>query len=292
MGLSALVAIAYAIFLLIHNPIDVAGQDSIGVGPLDNGVEIDFTITEIDTRLLQSHFQMRVTTTGEYAGPFGRQDAAGLPLTIAIFGCDCDAEVAAGEELPVITGVLPLEVSRSVSAWPFDEYVTSVDLLVSSGGEPVPVSLQPTALSNPGFSLLYQPPDGIDNALASPVGGAFAQIDVSRSDDVKLIAIVLSVGIALQVLAVLFLAIAGVRGKRELHLRDEFWITTFLIALPALRAALPGSPPLGIAFDVFFFYWALLVVACVFVLVLLKILLDPSKEDSAGVRGARVEVDD
>ncbi len=291
-SLGALLVVAYAAFLLVHNPVDVSGQDSISAGELDNGVEISFAVTDIDTQLLESHFQMRLQTAGDFAGPFGRRDAAGAPLNIEIFGCNCDVQISQGDELPVITGTLPLEVQRSINAWPFDEYATSLEVLVTSGDELVPVSLQPMALTNAGYSLTYKAPEGIDNVLASSAGGAFAEIDASRSDDVKLIVIILSVGVALQLLALVLLAIAGVRGTRHLRLRDEFWITTFLIALPALRSALPGSPPLGIAFDVFFFYWVLLIVACIFVVVLLKILLDPSDEDAKSSTSSVQEADD
>lgn len=280
MSLAGLVVIAYIIFLLIHKPVDVVGYQTISAGELDNGLEIDFAVTEVDTRLLQTHFQMRLKTQGEFAGPLGRQDMAGVPLEITIYGCDCDVEIGANEELPVITGTLPLGVLRSINSWPLDEYRSDVTLQVLSGESLVPISLQPSALTSAGFALTYSTPEGVDNQLISPGGGAIAQITISRSDDAQLIALVLSLGVALQVIVLIALAVAAVRGKRRLRLRDEFWITTFLIALPALRAALPGSPPLGINFDVFFFYWAILLVTCVFVIILLRVLIAPVETEN------------
>ena len=292
LALGVLVLISYVVFLFIQKPVDVEIQDSISAGELESGLEIDFTITEVDPKLLQTHFQMRLEANGDIAGAFGRRDMAGVPLQIMIYGCDCDVDIAAGEELPVVSGTLPLEVTRSINAWPLDEYRTDITLQVLSGDTLVPVSLTPTALATSGYSLVYEPLEGTDNILASPGGAAFAQVVVTRSDDTKLIALVLSIGVLLQVTVLVILAIAGVRGKRSLRLRDEFWITTFLIALPALRAAMPGSPPLGIAFDVFFFYWAVLAVTCVFVIILLRILLVPEASESPSGAEASQDADD
>lgn len=55
LALGALVLISYVVFLFIQKPVDVEIQDSISAGELENGLEIDFTITEVDPKLLQTH---------------------------------------------------------------------------------------------------------------------------------------------------------------------------------------------------------------------------------------------
>jgi hypothetical protein len=68
-------------------------------------------------------------------------------------------------------------------------------------------------------------------------------------------------------------------GIRRLDVPLIGALGAFIFALPALRSALPGAPPLGIRADIFIFFWAELgavIALCLFIAVPGRITVKPT----------------
>lgn len=167
--------------------------------------------------------------------------------------------------------------------YPFDNYLSRVfvqAVTIESDGSAFPVPLVTEILVPEGFvgwqiQLGYPGTDSVDGvatflsqdvknanadyAAPSPSvmdsGQSWAFMNMQRAFSTKIIAIlVLTLMIILAGLSVV--ASHDVQaGKRPNTFGMAGWLTGLLFAMPALRALLPGAPPLGSWIDILVFFW-------------------------------------
>lgn len=167
--------------------------------------------------------------------------------------------------------------------YPFDTYLSRVyvqALTVDSEGVAYAVPLVTEILVPEGFvgwqiELGYPGADSVESAAAfllkdlvkenanyvaqvptvSNSGQSWALLQMQRAFSTKIIALlVLTLMIILAGLSVVASYDVQV-GKRPNTFGMAGWLTGLLFAMPALRALLPGAPPLGSWIDILVFFW-------------------------------------
>ena len=185
----------------------------------------------------------------------------------------------AGYSIPIV-----LFLEGAPYSYPFDTYLSRVyvqAVTIDSGGTAYPVPLVAEFLVPEGFvgwqiQLGYPNADDNENAESflkkdreqvnaeyvarAPTvidsGQAFGYLSMERALSTKIIAVlVLFLMIILAGLAVIASHDVQVGKKTNDGLGMAAWLTGSLFAMPALRALLPGAPPLGSWIDILVFFW-------------------------------------
>jgi hypothetical protein len=185
----------------------------------------------------------------------------------------------AGYSIPIV-----LFLEGAPYSYPFDTYLSRVyvqAVTIDSGGTAYPVPLVAEFLVPEGFvgwqiQLGYPNADDNENAESflkkdreqvnaeyvarAPTvidsGQAFGYLSMERALSTKIIAVlVLLLMIILAGLAVIASHDVQVGKKTNDGLGMAGWLTGSLFAMPALRALLPGAPPLGSWIDILVFFW-------------------------------------
>lgn len=163
---------------------------------------------------------------------------------------------------------IPLKNDNAIYKYPLDNYKGSWSVYLADwqSGEPLPIAI--TVINKPiyGWNLsLSQKPVNNELNLQKVVnlnGEAHLDWIGSRSSSTKLSVLILISIILLGIYATSKLTIAIATGKRPPTLGALGWLATTLFALIEIRSRFPGSPPLGIALDLFITYPAALSILC------------------------------
>jgi Domain of unknown function (DUF4436) len=174
-------------------------------------------------------------------------------------------QVKARQPLPEVTFDFDLD-GGNIRDYPFDHYVSNMTLAASqpnSDGTERPLSIHATAWEGLlGFnvkvrSVAAQHPDELP-----------LQFEIRRTGATLFFG--LAIYGAMFVMAICALSIGGFVfiGIRRIEVTLIGALGAMIFALPALRNALPGSPPLGVWADILVFFWAELIAIaalCIFV---------------------------
>jgi hypothetical protein len=173
--------------------------------------------------------------------------------------------VGAGQPLPEVVFDFNLK-DGDVRDYPLDRYGATMALAVSergADGAETPLPIHVTVWEGLlGFSVSGQP------APAQGPEAVGLSLEIRRTRAVSIFgiaiygAMVVMAGCALLIGSLVFV------GIRRIEVTFAGALGAIIFALPALRAALPGAPPLGVRGDVLFFFWAefgALVALCLFV---------------------------
>lgn len=192
--------------------------------------------------------------------------------------------------------------------YPFDSYVSRVfvqAVSIAEDGSALAVPLVTELLVPDGFAgwriqLGYPVSDGamdpsaflqadLESELSTESdsyphvmssGQTWAYMSIERALSTQIIALlVLTLMVILAVLAVVASRDVQTGRRSSKGLGMAGWLTGSLFAMPALRALLPGAPPLGSWIDILVFFWveiATMIALATFVIFWLR--LSPSKE--------------
>jgi hypothetical protein len=175
-----------------------------------------------------------------------------------------ELRLAAGDHIATATFEVDLN-EGSVTHYPLDSYVARVTAQLMEGKSPARLPVRATMWEGLlGYSLhaTSEPaadPDDVQLKIAIARSGAFALFAICAYGAMVLL--------ACSALVICLLTFANVRPA-ETGLIGSLAAMAF--ALPALRDALPGSPPLGVAADMWVFLWAELAVVLSLGLVVFK----------------------
>jgi len=175
-----------------------------------------------------------------------------------------ELRLAAGDHMTTTTFEVDLN-EGSVTHYPLDSYVARVTAQLMEGKSPVRLPVRVTMWEGLlGYSLhaISEPaadPNDVQLKIAIARSGAFALFAICAYGAMVLL--------ACSALVMCFLTFAEVRPA-ETGLIGSLAAMAF--ALPALRDALPGSPPLGVEADMWVFLWAELAVVLSLGLVVFK----------------------
>lgn len=168
--------------------------------------------------------------------------------------------------------VIELGAIGDESQYPFDAY--SADFSVGadvmarqSDGSFAVVGSAPIGINGsggvPGWDIAMSLPSGLS------AESALGEIDLNRAFSTQIFSLLLL--LAVTVLSAIAILLAFLVATRRLAIEGVLlpYMAGLLFALPILRNSMPNAPPIGIALDVYVFFWVLLtsVVAAVLIAV-------------------------
>lgn len=174
-------------------------------------------------------------------------------------------QIRANQPLPEVTFDFDLH-GGSIRDYPLDRYVSVMTLAASEQGRDDterPMSIHVTAWEGVlGFSVRAQ-------AMATQRPDALRlEFAVRRTGAVSFFGIAIYGAMIVMALAALIIGSLVFVGIRRIEAALVGALGAMIFALPALRNALPGAPPLGVRADILFFFWAELgsiIALCLFV---------------------------
>jgi len=160
-------------------------------------------------------------------------------------------QIAAGQLLPEVKYEFDLH-GGDVRNYPFDKYSSLVTLTASeraAGGGEHAVPIHVTAWeAAPGFDV---------KAMASQQGNELrVQYEISRIGAVSFFGLAIYTAMLIMMTCALIIGSLVFLGVRKIEPTLVSALGAIIFALPALRNAIPGAPPLGVRADVLVFFWA------------------------------------
>jgi len=158
--------------------------------------------------------------------------------------------------------VIELGANGDESQYPFDSYTSdfavSADVMArQSDGSFAVVGSVPVGIAGsggiPGWDLTMSLP------TAMGAESSRGEIVLNRAFSTQIFALLLLT--AVTVLSVIAMVLAFFVATRRLEIEGVLlpWMASMLFALPILRNSMPNAPPIGIALDVYVFFWVLLI---------------------------------
>jgi hypothetical protein len=160
-------------------------------------------------------------------------------------------QIAAGHPLPEVTYEFDLH-DGDVRNYPLDRYASLITLTASEraaeGGEnavPIHVTAWEAA---PGFDV---------KAMASQQGDELRiRYVVGRIGAVSFFGLAIYTAMLIMMACALIIGSLVFLGIRKIEATLVSALGAIIFALPALRNAIPGAPPLGVRADILVFFWA------------------------------------
>jgi hypothetical protein len=186
-------------------------------------------------------------------------------LTIQRGGHVDHVQIQSGQLLPEVTFGLDLH-QGDVRDYPLDRYVSLMTLAASErakdGNEkslPIHVTAWEGVL---GFDVKAK------LVSSQPSEELQLQFAVSRTGGVAFFGVAIYGAMLVVMLCALIIGSLVFVGIRRIEVSLIGALGAMIFALPALRNALPGAPPLGVRADIFIFFWAELgavIALCLFI---------------------------
>jgi hypothetical protein len=250
----AVLAVAGYVLLLVRSPSpELPLERTLGDGTGPSALGIYLEPIAIDP--LRDAMQMRVSIEPVGARSNGQPTLPDRDYTLELTHDNMTerVDVHAGRPFPTIATELDL-YDGDVGSYPFDTYRTQLTvrcLEISASAQPVPVLVRITIWERVlGFSLrttLQAASATADRQVAFRIRRSHAFLDFALA--------LYGAMVVLGCTAVLIGTLTFLRIRRfDSTLFGALGAMVF--ALPALRNALPGSPPLGVLADILVFIWA------------------------------------
>jgi Domain of unknown function (DUF4436) len=186
-------------------------------------------------------------------------------LTIQRGGQVDHVQIQAGQLLPEVTFGLDLH-EGDVRDYPLDRYVSLMTLAASEGahdGNEKSLPIHVTAWEGVlGFDVKAK---SVSSQRSEELQLQFA---VSRTGAVSFFGVAMYGAMLVMMLCALIIGSFVFVGIRRIEVALVGALAAVIFALPALRNALPGAPPLGVRADIFIFFWAELgavIALCLFI---------------------------
>jgi len=186
-------------------------------------------------------------------------------LTIQRGGQVEHVQIHAGQLLPEITFGFDLH-EGDVRDYPLDRYISLMTLAASEraqDGNEKPLPIHVTAWEGVlGFDVKAK---SVSSQQSEELQLQFA---VSRTGAVSFFGVAMYGAMFVVMLCALIIGSLVFVGIRRIEVPLIGALGAFIFALPALRNALPGDPPLGVQADIFIFFWAELgavIALCLFI---------------------------
>ena len=174
-------------------------------------------------------------------------------------------QIQAGQLLPEVTFGLDLH-EGDVRDYPLDRYVSLMTLAASEGahdGNEKSLPIHVTAWEGVlGFDVKAK---SVSSQRSEELQLQFA---VSRTGGVAFFGVAIYGAMLVMMLCALIIGSLVFVGIRRIEVSLIGALGAMIFALPALRNALPGAPPLGVRADIFIFFWAELgavIALCLFI---------------------------
>jgi hypothetical protein len=162
-------------------------------------------------------------------------------------------DVKANKTMPEVTYEFDLD-DGDIRAYPLDRYVSDLSIAaetVGSDGTPQPLAVQATVWpALIGYNVKVRQLKG------ESAGGLRLQFDLRRTGAASFFGLAIYGAMIVMAVCALIIGSLVFLGIRKVEVSLAGVLGAIIFALPALRNALPGAPPLGVRADVLIFFWA------------------------------------
>jgi hypothetical protein len=240
------------------------GPDEAELGAPAGGARVALYVQPIQIDAVNESMQLRISVVPLSDAKVTIADRDFL-LTIQRGGQVDHVKIQAGQLLPEVTFSLDLH-EGDVRDYPLDRYVSLMTLAASEraqdGNEkslPIHVTAWEGVL---GFDVKAK---SVSSQRSEELQ---LQFDVSRTGGVAFFGVAIYGAMLVMMLCALIIGSLVFVGIRRIEVTLIGALGAMIFALPALRNALPGAPPLGVRADIFIFFWAELgavIALCLFI---------------------------
>jgi hypothetical protein len=240
------------------------GPDEAELGAPASGARVALYVQPIQIDAVNESMQVRISVVPL---PDAKVTIADRDFLLTIQrGRQVDhVQIQAGQLLPEVTFGLDLH-QGDVRDYPLDRYVSLMTLAASErakdGNEkslPIHVTAWEGVL---GFDVKAK------LVSSQPSEELQLQFAVSRTGGVAFFGVAIYGAMLVVMLCALIIGSLVFVGIRRIEVSLIGALGAMIFALPALRNALPGAPPLGVRADIFIFFWAELgavIALCLFI---------------------------
>lgn len=259
--LAIILVIAYVAGILAFKSSDgsftISGDDT----QVQSGIQVTASMVAIEPASEQLSVRLQFTPVGEFADQNGDL-TKNVTVFVNAYSGKTSIDLPKGK--PAAPEQIKLYSAGNWSQYPLDTYEGTLYVDATTGAdnsEAVPVSIE-AASGLAGWSMKVTKPDSL-----GPNDVPSATFTLSRPFVTKAYAgIVLFLFILIALVAVFVaIAVGGMRRRIEPALLG--WGAALLFAVPALRNAMPGAPPIGAWIDVLVFLWVIVLVIIAYLVV-------------------------
>ncbi len=257
LGIAVLVllsAIGYGLELARFDVSAEPDEQQFGVAESEARIRLYLQPVAIDAA--NDTMQVRISVLPPHAGSNAPMTVADRELVLMIYHGGSHTEqigIHAHQSFPEVTLAFDLE-SGSIRSYPLDEYTSVVHLACLEAGQDDAAPALPTEITTWGGVLGFTV---LGKEMTSPRSGEeVLRFTVRRTGAVAFFGFAVYGAIVVLTLCGLAIGTLVFVGQRRVEVTLVGALGAIVFALPALRNALPGNPPLGIRADVLVFFWA------------------------------------
>jgi Domain of unknown function (DUF4436) len=255
-------AVAYGVILAQFDLSKDPGEAELGAPASDARVKLYLQAIQIDAVNESMQVRISVVPLSEATATIADRD---FLLTVQRGKQVEHVQIRANQPLPEVTFDFDLH-GGDVRDYPLDRYVSLMTLAASERAQdglerslPIHVTAWEGVL---GFHIEAQ-------SAATPRPDELQlQFAVSRTGAVAFFGIAIYGAMIVMMLCALIIGTLVFVGVRRIEVTLVGALGAMIFALPAVRNALPGSPPLGVRADILIFFWAELgaiIALCLFI---------------------------
>jgi hypothetical protein len=255
-GVIAAAALCYGILLARLGLLDQPQERMFGAAHADAAIEVYVEPISIDPT--NDAMQLRLSISG---GPAAAHGPAMLPardllLTVAHDQTTEQVDIRANQLVPAASFEIDLN-DGSVNDYPVDRYSATMRLQVlerSAADRPETAALLPVRVTAWEGALGFDV--HASEVPARKPGEVALRFSVERRSAFIFFAFAAYAAMVILALGALTVGVLVFAGHRKIEVTLMGALGAAIFALPALRNALPGSPPLGVHADLLTFLWA------------------------------------
>jgi hypothetical protein len=245
-----LLILGYGTLLTHFDVLERPGEQRFGNAEAENRVELYVEPIAIDP--VNDSMQMRISVSPIGTGQNMAQSVPGRDLVLIVRRENQidHIQIAADRPYPEATFAFDLN-DGAVHDYPLDRYTSQIDLSCfeakSNKAVPIHITNWEGIL---GFTVrAHQAATFQDEAI-------HLDFAVSRTGAIKFFGIAAYGAMIVMALSAVTIGTLVFVGARKVEVTLVGAIGAIVFALPAMRNALPGTPPLGVSADILVFFWA------------------------------------
>lgn len=235
--------VGYVTLLMRFDVFERPSEQSLGAAAGEAGIALYVQPITIDP--VNDSMQIRINVLSNEGTP-------DRDLTLIVrHGSEAEKiPVTANQARPEATVAVDLN-DGSIHNYPLDRYTSDIDLSCIDTGSNAAVPIRITNWEGIlGYTVrarLMAPPQGNDIRI---------RFSIHRTGAIKFFAVAAYGAMVVMAISALTVATLVFVGFRKIEVTLMGAVGAIVFALPALRNALPGAPPLGVSADITIFFWA------------------------------------
>lgn len=216
-----------------------------------DGLRIDAIPISIAPATNQVTVRLLPEAVGTVADPQGNPNE---PITLTVNAYSGNSVIEIEKDKPISAQEVKLYAGGRWSSYPLDKYEGTLQAIATTNGgqTDVPIALVGNA-GLEGWALSVSNPQ---QSAEAPSEATFILSRPFVTQTFVFIVLILFILIALFAITVAY--VVGAR-KRRIEPALLGWGAALLFALPALRNAMPGAPPIGAWIDILVFLWVIVI---------------------------------